>query len=655
MNTKFNTNNEINQNELNISNLNDKIYKLTNKIHELENQLHQTKEQYFDFFDISPVNYIILDEDFRIININSTACKTLNISKTSVINQKIFKYIHKQDINYFSEIIDIIRNKLIISKVQIKVLSSDKKSIHCILQGKLAVNSEKNHIYLSFTDISEFINEQDEKLKNKELFEKLITASPDSIIVFDNEGIINFISQKALLLFNEKSEDEIIGQRIYKWIKEEQHHIVRTNLQNIINGHQKFHIDYIFNRADNTTFIGGVNATTLRDKTGKINGFIATIRDITDNVQINENLLNTRSILQATIESTNIAINVIKPNRELITYNKKFVELWNLPDNFELIYTDDERFQFITQQVRDKDMFVKISENLIKNLDRTNFDIIYLKNGRIIGRNALPFKIEKNVKGKLFTYEDITEKITAEQKLQAYSNELKELNATKDKFFSIIAHDLKNPFNGILGFSNLLGDDYDQLDDEERKLFITQIKNSAVTAYKLLENLLEWSRAQTGSLGWKPDSYDLSSIVNETILLLKENANGKNIRLVSMIPFNTLIYADINMVKTVLRNFIQNAIKFTNRNGEIKILSKEDGKFNIISVRDNGIGISDEIMKKIFKIDQKIVTEGTDKERGTGLGLILCKEFVERNGGKIFIKSKVGEGTEISFTLPSNR
>lgn len=654
MNSKTNINHDHVLNDLALADLTEKNNRLLNKIHDLENQLISNQKQYYDFFEISPVNYIIINEEKRIVNINSTACKTLNISKSSVLNQKIFKYIHKLDNNYFSEIIEVIKNHLIISEVQIRLLSSDKRVIHCILQGKSTLNTEDNCIYLSFIDISELIYEQDEKIKNKELFEKLITASPDSIVMFDNEGVISFVSQKTLLLFRESNELDVLGKNIFNWIKPEQHQVVRKNLESFINNDDIKEINYVFCRSDKTCFYGGVNATTLKDKSGKINGFIATIRDITDNVNINENLLHTRSILKATIESTNIAINVIKPNRELITYNKKFIELWSLPEDFELRFTDEERFKFIAHQVRDKNVFIKISEGLLKNLEREYFDIIYLNDGRIIGRTALPFKIENDIKGKLFTYEDITSKITAEQKLQSYSNELKELNATKDKFFSIIAHDLKNPFNGILGFSNLLGDDYDQLDDEERKLFITQIKNSAITAYKLLENLLEWSRAQTGGLGWKPDNYDISNIVNETILLLKENANGKNIRLLSKIPFNTLIYADINMVKTVLRNFIQNAIKFTNKGGEIKITAKEEGKYTRISVKDNGIGISDEIMKKIFKIDQKIVSEGTDKEKGTGLGLILCKEFVERNGGQIFIKSEVGEGTEISFTLPTN-
>lgn len=647
-------NKNVSSTDLIINDLSNKNNRLTDKIHELENKLQQIKEQNFDFFEISPVNYIIINSERRIHNINLNACKNLKISRTSAINHKITNYIHKDDISKFNEIIDIISNNLIISKIQIRLLSSDKRIINCILQGKTTTNTEHNLIYLSFTDISELKSEQDEKLKNKELLEKLITASPDSIIMFDKEGIISFVSSKTLLLFKEKNENDVIGKKIYNWIIPEQHQIVKNNINSIFDGKDSIKTNYTFIKKDKSCFYGGVNATTLKDNTGEISGFIATIRDISENVQINQNLIHMRSILQATIESTNIAINVIKPNRELITYNKKFIELWNLPEDFELKFTDHERFNHLCEQVRDKEFFINSSENLLKNLDRDSFNIIYLNDGRIFGRTALPFKIENKTIGKLFTYEDITEKINAENTLRSYSDELKELNATKDKFFSIIAHDLKNPFNGILGFSNLLEEDYNQLEDEERKLFITQIKNSAVTAYKLLENLLEWSRAQTGSLSWKPEFYDISNIVNETILLLKENANAKNIRLVSKVPFNTLIFADINMVKTVLRNFIQNSIKFTNKGGEIKILSSEEENYIRIAVKDNGIGISDDIYKKLFKIDQKIISEGTEKEKGTGLGLILCKEFVERNGGKINIRSKVNSGTEISFTLPKS-
>ncbi len=239
-----------------------------------------------------------------------------------------------------------------------------------------------------------------------------------------------------------------------------------------------------------------------------------------------------------------------------------------------------------------------------------------------------------------------------EKKVEQRTKELQELNATKDKFFSIIAHDLKNPFNALMGFSSLLLDDFDAFNDEEKKDLIKTMSDASENAYKLLQNLLEWSRSQTGSIKWNPETINLDQIANETINLLKNQAMNKDISIQGVVPANTQVYADGNMVITVIRNLMSNALKYTPKGGEVKLFSNKQDYFIEITVEDNGVGIRKEDIDKLFRIDVNFSTSGTENEQGTGLGLILCKEFVEKNGGKIWAESEEGKGSKFKFTLP---
>lgn len=239
-----------------------------------------------------------------------------------------------------------------------------------------------------------------------------------------------------------------------------------------------------------------------------------------------------------------------------------------------------------------------------------------------------------------------------ETKVQKRTKELCELNATKDKFFSIIAHDLKNPFNALLGFSTLLLDDYDKFSDEEKIDLIRTMDTASKNAYKLLQNLLEWSRSQTGSIQWEPDAVSLHEVVSITIDLLSDAANVKEVSINSIIMPNIKIWADGNMAMTVIRNLISNALKYTPKGGDIKVYTKKADKKIEITIEDNGVGISEEDLPKLFRIDVNHSTSGTNNEQGTGLGLILCKEFVEKNGGEIWVESIEGKGSKFKFTFP---
>ncbi len=263
-------------------------------------------------------------------------------------------------------------------------------------------------------------------------------------------------------------------------------------------------------------------------------------------------------------------------------------------------------------------------------------------------------------KGQITNYiavkEDITTKKAAEIALKKSEIQLRESNATKDKFFSIIAHDLKSPFNAILGFSNILLKKHAVYDDQKREKLIKSVNDSANNAFKLLENLLTWARTQSGGIEYKPEKLHLKILLFETMFDLQAQANKKGINIIDKIQDDETIFADKNMLATVLRNLISNAIKFTTKNDQIVISSNKqsDSNFLEISVKDSGVGIPKEKINDLFRIEKNTSTQGTENETGTGLGLILCKEFVEKHGGKIWIVSEDGKGSDFKFTLPLN-
>jgi signal transduction histidine kinase/ligand-binding sensor domain-containing protein len=244
------------------------------------------------------------------------------------------------------------------------------------------------------------------------------------------------------------------------------------------------------------------------------------------------------------------------------------------------------------------------------------------------------------------------QKVLLEKSVLSKTAELNELNASKDKFFSIIAHDLKSPFNTIIGFSDILIEEVTAGDIAKGNEYARRIHSSAVQTFRLLENLLEWANSQTGKISYNPSPVNLDELFKEDFGTLNDMAIRKNIELKPFIPEKLMVLADRNMIKTVFRNLISNAIKFTPKNGKVEVNALTNDKYAEIAVSDNGIGMSKEIIAKLFRIDANLLTPGTENEKGTGLGLFLCKEFVEKHGGKIWVESESGKGSVFKFLLP---
>ena len=254
----------------------------------------------------------------------------------------------------------------------------------------------------------------------------------------------------------------------------------------------------------------------------------------------------------------------------------------------------------------------------------------------------------------LASIRDITDRLKAEEEIKLKNDELRHINAEKDKFFSIIAHDLRGPFNGFLGFTNLLAEKLPDFTQGEIQNIAVSMRNSATNLFQLLENLLEWARMQQGFTNFEPNALQLLPFVTTTLQPLLDSANKKGIELIIHIPESLQVFADENMLASTIRNLASNAVKFTPAGGKVSISAKAtpDGKIEI-SVKDSGIGMDAEIVHNMFKLDVSISRKGTDGEPSTGLGLLLCKDFIEKHGGRIWAESEEGKGSTFCFTLPA--
>jgi len=263
------------------------------------------------------------------------------------------------------------------------------------------------------------------------------------------------------------------------------------------------------------------------------------------------------------------------------------------------------------------------------------------------------FLQEEEIKKKNQELEAVNENL--EKLVEERTRELAQANATKDKFFSIIAHDLKDSFGGLLGFTEVLFTDFEMFPDEDKKNIVNSIRQVSEQTYKLLQNLLDWAMIQTGNMSFQPDRFPLIGFISDEFIRFNELAKKKDQILDFIHSDEIYVFADDVMISSVFRNLVGNSMKYTPKGGKIVVETKTDGDNAIVTVKDNGVGISEENIQKLFKVSESVKTYGTENEDGTGLGLILCKEFITKNGGYILIDSEVGVGTTVTLSLPLNK
>lgn len=360
------------------------------------------------------------------------------------------------------------------------------------------------------------------------------------------------------------------------------------------------------------------------------------------------------SLVTATFESTADGILVVDNNGRVTNYNKKFTDLWQIPESIIATRDNGKLLSYVLDQLKDPTDFEKKVKYLYENKEEISFDLLEFKDGKIFERYSQPQRFEGTILGRVWSFRNVTEHKQAEAALRASEAMLREMNSTKDKFFSIISHDLKSPFYGLIGLSDILKKEALTLDRQNIAEFADLINSTIVQSYSLLENLLEWARTQKNGIAFHPTNLLMHKLANDIYELQGDNAKKKNIRLINQIAEDLSITADKNMVTTVIRNLVSNAIKFSSSNQTVEIDCVENENSAMVTVRDYGIGISKEDQQRLFKLESNFSTNGTGNETGTGLGLILCKEFVEKHKGKIWVESDCGSGSRFCFTIPKD-
>ena len=371
-----------------------------------------------------------------------------------------------------------------------------------------------------------------------------------------------------------------------------------------------------------------------------------------------------RKKAEESLKSINERFNLATTAASISVWEHDFItDIIQVDDNFNKIYGNTQgnyqiEFNEFIKFIHPDDVdIIKINiEEGIKSDKSMNFEFRIIRLDGDIRNISAYGKIAKDNTNKPVKYigvnMDISEYKNAERVIKESETKLHQLNADKNRFISILGHDLKSPFNNLLGLSEVLIGEITSLKTEEIEDIAKDIQKSAKIANKLLDDILMWARTQQGKIPFKPQILNFKDIFKGTLEILTPSASAKNITINYSATDEINVFADIDMIKTVLRNLVSNAIKFTNNGGSINIDAKQNSENVIISVSDNGIGIPPENLTKLFDISEVITTTGTAKETGTGLGLLLCKEFVEKHGGKIWVESEVGKGSDFKFTLP---
>ncbi len=503
-----------------------------------------------------------------------------------------------------------------------------------------AVQSEGSLKRLSVAfDIQDFKKLQQQNLERTKNLQLIFNRVNEIVFVVQNQKF-KFVNKATERFFGMNSE-QLINKYVTDFIELPiKERIIREYVR-ISTDKNTSHGYFIKVRDGNNNIKDTEIKTDLIQWEGE-KSLLIVLHDITEERKLNKDLKEREKYYKVLFDFSPMPILIYSGNK-IALFNKAFKKYVKDSDllKLDIIYFPEvvhpdskEKLSNALKKIEEGTNFVSVENIKVYNFEKEiiNFSLVM---------SSITFQ---NKPALIVIINDITGQIKAEE-------ELRKTIAVKDRFFSIIAHDLRNPFNQIMGFADLLKEDFEKNDVTRMKRLTDYIYLSAENGHKLLENLLSWAKSQTGSVAFNPENVKLTDIIFETISFYKFTADKKNIKIIFNEEIeNQCVFFDKEMLKTVFRNLISNAIKFTENNGEIEIVIFDKKEYVQINISDTGIGISEEQKEKIFKIDEVFTMTGTDNEKGSGLGLVVCKEFIEKNKGKIFVESESGKGSVFSFT-----
>jgi len=657
----------------------------------IEKEKEKSQTKYQILFENSPSGILLIGEDGTILDANTAFLKLSGFRKDELVG-KHCSTLSKEDTNnpIKDNISRIIDGEHLVHEVT--NIRKDGSKIHLLLNEQAIELDNGQKVILSISsDITE-LKEKERQLKDSELlFRTIADYSFDWIYLIDMDFSIKYMSpsvERVTGYTKKDFEDDIMLFLNIIHPEDREHFLSKHQIDENNNydfSSEPIILEYrILTKDGNIKYISH-SCAPIFDNDGNFFGRRATNRDITQLVRQREEFKIEKEKLENLIDG----IKVGTWEWEIKTGKLKVNNYWASILGYSLEELEPitlETFNSLTHPHDLEQVYSQVDLHFNGKIDLLELEIrmrhkdgrwIWIwDRGKLIKRDkdgnpelmigvhidiSKQKEFEEEIKKTLFDLQE-TRKILEEslferneliEDLTQTKEKLEKINSEKDKFFSIIAHDLRSPLSSFVGLTKILSEELGNFEQDELQEMLVELRNSSSNVYKLLENLLEWSRLQRGVIKFEPESVDLAYFIDQNIALLKEAANLKNIKLSNLIDRKCYIEADPTMLNTIMRNLLSNAIKFTPRNGEVKIgaYPSEDGNYAVIYVQDTGIGIEKENIDKIFSIEHKVNRPGTEGEPSSGLGLLLCKEFIEKHQGKIWVESEVGKGTTFYFTM----
>jgi len=498
---------------------------------------------------------------------------------------------------------------------------------------------------------------------DQKLYYLTINSISEGISVTDLSGKFIFVNAAFLKIYG-YTREEVIGKSSgMVRSKQSDKNIVKEIIPKTMEGGWTGQIYTV--KKDGTEIFVNLTTTPVKDDNGNPIALVGVTRDLTEEIKSREAIEDAQGKYDSLFMELKDAVYESTPDGKMIELNPSGMRLFGFESEEEMLKANIAEDLYVNEEDRRRfaellarDGYVRNFEVEIKRKYGVNANVIENavgikdRDGCIKAYRGILHDITASKKQELQLREFVEKLAMLNEQLRESEIELKKLNASKDRFFSIIAHDLRSPFSSLLGFSEFLAQDISDLTTEEISTFAGKINESAHTVFSLLENLLQWARIQTGQMPFEPVLFNIANRVKRSITILFDNSVNKNIDLISKVDSALMAFADENMVNSVILNLMSNAIKFTQAGGTITINSREAGDFIEISVTDSGVGMKPEDLSKLFRIDIHHTTFGTNEEKGTGLGLVLCNELVMKNGGEMRVESEYGKGSTFYFTLP---
>jgi PAS domain S-box-containing protein len=621
-----------------------------------EEQLRESENRFRSLFEQTHDAVFILDINGKHIAVNNRACELLGYSESELLNLSVNET--SAELEKSKDIFNRIVNGENVPLYERKFKRKDGSEVVTEVSVMLIKDNQGNplHVQSVMRDITERKHNEEQLRSVKEQFEIAINGTNDGIWDWNLKTNELFLSKrwKSMLGYEDHELPNDLSTFDSLLFEEDIERVKYFIDQYLIGNIRTYSVEFRMKHKDGSIRWIHAKGEALRDSYGNPYRMAGSHSDITEKKKFEQTLVENKFRLELAMDAGEHGFWDWDLNSNETYFSPTYFrmlgyEVGELPMNFDT-------FNQILLPA-DKEIVMPIIQKHIEMGEPYEVEFRLLcKDGSyrwIAGKGK---SYMNDITGKPFrvvgVHIDIDTRKNAEEALRESEAKLRELNSTKDKFFSIISHDLKGVFNALLGISDLMVQKAKTNDTSNFSEFSSILYDAANKGYILLENLLNWARIQTGHIAFNPKKVLFNTIVQIVFELNELSSKKKEVELVTQIDEDILVNADSFMIETVLRNLVSNAIKFSNPGGKVIVRAERSNDSIIVSVSDNGVGISKGNIDKLFKIETSFTSQGTDNEHGTGLGLILCKEFIDKHKGRIWAESEEGKGTTISFTIP---